>query len=551
LDTAFVDTSAVMARAAEIDSTKEIGLKYYSMATGKISYLYYKEAEITKASINEAFKTQNPYTDPYPAILFQAQLITKLINPAVEQTIQAHQKNIDEATTLDLSNKYVEESKRQILLTSNIPAEEIEKLTFLSQRDYSQQMKEYRRLVELEYGTVNDHGKDYMAIKDDVQLLIDISKTLAISAIDNYTNTLNRAKQHGIENDLVRTTQNRMLRIAVELTDLYDVFKDSAEVWQAYYQTRFDSTENYNYDDAFLFYQDQTFSFAEYGLEILDHAFQLKEEYEISNLWANKVIAKLIALDPATYAGAVERERVLIESDDAWLVTTDYKPGYNREDFDDSDWKNAGIVASPYNQFVDLSVDPSPMWLPVKTVVIDTSQISPFDTTFGMVDSFGIADTVVQDSGLVSGPEELVITDDTFTDSLSSDTVQVYFRKKINLEGTPVDGYIYITADDDYNLFLNEEYIIDDEADNYAIIDTVDFGYISYSIKQGINTFAIRATDTDNTRRGVKLYGYFELIPIDITAAMAERSRVAALDIEPAVLHRINTLNKNRISISQ
>ena len=102
-------------------------------------------------------------------------------------------------------------------------------------------------------------------IKDDIQLLIDVSKTLAISAMDSYAQTLERAKEQDIENDFVRTTQDRMMRIAVELTDLYEAYHDSAQMWQAYYQTRFDSTENYNYDDAFLFYQDLTFGFKEYA----------------------------------------------------------------------------------------------------------------------------------------------------------------------------------------------------------------------------------------------------------------------------------------------
>jgi tetratricopeptide (TPR) repeat protein len=556
VDSSFADTTGLVARAEVVDSTKEIGLKWYTKATNKISFLYYKEADITKTNITEALKTQNPQSDPYLAILFQAQIITKLINPAVDQTINAHQKNIDEAKILNLSNKYVEESKRQILLTSNVGPQEVEKLAFLALRDYSQQMREFRRLVEFEYGTVNSQGKDYIAIKDEIQQLIDISKNLAISAMDNYRNTLDRAREHGIENDLIRTSENRMLRIAVELTDLYDTYHDSALVKQDYYQMRFDSTENYNYDDAFLLYQDQTFSFSEYAQEILDHAFQLKEEYEISNLWGNKVVAKLIAIDPATYAGAVEREKVIIESDDSWLVTKTYTPGYNREDFDDSGWKNSGVVESAYNQFIDLGVDPKPMWYPKKRVVIDTSRTSPFDTTFGATDSLttpdslGLAvfDTTSQEMAPLA-ETDLSSFEDTSSDSLMGDTVQVYFRKKINLEGTPVDGYFYITADDDFNFFLNEEYITDDEDDNFAIVDTVDFGYISYSVKQGTNILSIRAIDTDKSERGVKLYGYFELIPMDITAAVHLSSQVAALDVDPIILKRINTLNKNRITV--
>ena len=459
-----------------------------------------------------------------------------------------------------MSNKYVEESKRQILLVSNIPPEEVEKLVYLALSDYKAQMREYRRLIEMEYGSTNKDGKDYPLIKDDVQLLIDVSKTLAISAMDGYAQTLERAKEQDIQNDFVRTTQDRMMRIAVELTDLYDVYHDSAQVWQAYYKTRFDSTENYNYDDAFLCYQDLSFSFTDYQREILDHAFQFKEQYAISNLWANKVLAKLVAVDPATYAGAVERDKVIIESDESWLVSKTYQQGYNKPEFDDSGWKHAGVVASKYNQFIELGIDPKPIWLPSKKVLPDTSRMTaPADSGIGMAadslvlqDSLGLA--VSDSSGQeMMAPEaaDMAMTEEMETDSTGSDTTQVFFRKKIDLKGTPVEGVMYITADNDYNFFLNGEYITDDVDNNFAIVDTIDYGYLSYSIKPGENTLALRVIDTDNTHGGVKIYGVIELIPLDILASMEARSKVAELNIDPAILHRLNTLNKNRIYVKQ
>jgi hypothetical protein len=72
---------------------------------------------------------------------------------------------------------------------------------------------------------------------------------------------------------------------------------------------------------------------------------------------------------------------------------------------------------------------------------------------------------------------------------------------------------------------------------------------MSYSVKQGTNIISIRAIDTNNSQQGVKLYGYFELIPSDITAALQQDSQVAVLDIDPIILKRINTLNKNRITV--
>ena len=79
--------------------------------------------------------------------------------------------------------------------------------------------------------------------------------------------------------------------------------------------------------------------------------------------------------------------------------------------------------------------------------------------------------------------------------------------------------------------------------------DTIDYGYLSYYLVPGENVLAIHATDTDNSGGGVKLYGYFEILPIDLTAALDAKTKVKKLDIDPILLKKINTLNKNRITV--
>jgi len=546
LDTLFGDSSLVMARAEKVDSTKQVAKKWYDKATGKVSYLYYKQADLTKNNIDQALATENPFSnDPLRSLVYEVQLIATVVNPAVQQTIEAHQRNIQEAENLGLSNKYVEESKRQILLTSNIPAQELEELSFKSLESYPKQTSEYQRLVGLEYGTTNEKGEDYTLIADNVKQMVDYSKALAINTMNNYANTIRMAREQNIQSDLIRTTETRMLRLAIELTDIYSAYHDSAIVNDSTYSNKFRETENYNYDDASLFYQDLTFSFSDYTREILDHGFQLKEEFDTKNLWANKLLAKLIKIDPAIYAGSVERERLEIVSNDSWIYSTEYTPGYNKLQFDDSSWRRAAVVPSAYNQFRQLGVDPNSMWVSLTPIIPDTGLVDSLGV--GMIDS---SETIAFDTLAMQEPvSPIPATIGAEVTETIIDTV--YFRKIINIEGTPIDGNIYITADNDYIFFLNEEYIIDDEANNFAIIDTLDFGYISYYLKSGENVFTIRAVDNDQSGGGVKIYGYIEMLPMDLVAAVEERTRIVGLDIDPVILKKINILNKNRISINQ
>jgi tetratricopeptide (TPR) repeat protein len=540
-DSTMLDSTFAMSRAAKVDTTKQVALRWYNKATNKISSLYYKQALITKSNIDKVMATPNPYpNDPLKSLIYTVTLIGKGVGPSVQQTIQAHLKNIEEAKTLGLNNKYVEESKRQLLVTANLPAKELEKTTFQAIAPYPALINEYKRLTEMEYGAKNSKGEDYPLINDNVKQLVDYSKALAVNTMDSYAGTLDLADQQGIQDDLIRTTHDRMLRLAVELTDLYDVYRDSARVADSIYADKFGATENYNYDDASIFFQDLTLSFSDYSREVLDHAFQLKEKYDIKNLWANRVLGKLIKLDPATYAASVEREKVVIQSDDTWLYTTSYVPGYNKNIFDDSSWQRAGIVPSSFNQFADLGVDPSSMWLRQQAVVPDTTSR---DSTAVLL---GDSSAVLMDSTSLAG----VAISESPAQPRQSDTVQVFFRKKVTLNGTGVTGVIYLTADNDMRLFINEQYILDDVADNFTVLDSVDFPVIQPFLRSGENVFALHVIDTDGTAGGVKLYCHLELIPLDIMAAAEQSTMIGKLNIDPLLLKKINTLNKNRITIN-
>jgi tetratricopeptide (TPR) repeat protein len=536
------DTTFVIKRAVKVDTTKQVAQKWYRKATDKISYLLNKQAEITSENVTEALATKNPQTESLPRLIYQFQVLSKIIAPAIQQTIEAHKHNLHEAEKLELRNKYTEESKRQILLTSNILAQELEKLAFNAITPYPEMSKEMIRLVESEYGTVNEKGQDYNIINTDIQQMIDLSKELANATLKNYVTTLERAREENIMSDLVRTTENRMLRFAVEFTDLYQVYLDSSIARKEKYEAKFQAAENYNYDDAAVFFGDHMFSLQDYSREILDFAFMLREDYQISNIWGNKLLVKLFKLDPATYGGSIEKEKITFESDSSWLFSTQYARGYINENFDDSSWQYAGIVPVVDNQFVQLGVNPPAMW-------IGTNRMTGIS---------GAADTLQNMS--ISEAENVTEMDTAFTslDSSSvdtsmalSDTVQIYFRKVINLEGTPVDGYIYITADDDFRFFFNGEYIIDDIEDDYSMVDSIDFATLSYFVKTGENLLVIHAVDLDKTAGGVKLYGYFDLLPADLTKAVEEKAMMKAIEVDPVLLKKMNTLNKNRISIKE
>jgi hypothetical protein len=341
-------------------------------------------------------------------------------------------------------------------------------------------------------------------------------------------------------------------------------FADSALARSQYYTVRFDSTENYNYDDGRVFFENYYYSFNDNILILLPQGNMLRESYEIKNLWANKLLYKLIKLDPVTYSASIEKERVVVTSDESWKYSNTYYPEqWTRAEFDDSDWKFAQVVPSGYNQFFDLGYDPQAIWVRTAPLMVETDTSATADTSMAQGDTLAVqpafSDTT-SNLGLEEDP--FAATGDTvdLSDPFAADTMMaetgtesstdtlVFFRKGFVLDGTPVSGEIYVTADDDYRIYLNGEYLIDDAANNYAVIDTLDYYTIEYFIQQGENLLAIDVEDMDLTGGGLKFYGFFEILPSDITAAAEERSRVKEIQVDPVVLRKVNILNKNRIS---
>jgi len=522
-----------MKRVSEADSSKELARKYFTKAKDKISELMYAEASLTTENVTQAISIEPPQKDPVQRIIFKRAILAKAAAPAIKQTIDAHIRNIQEAETMGLSNKYVEESKRQIILTSNIMGTQLETIAYSAFDEYERREQELSGLIEKDFGAKTAKGLDYYGVDNDVNQIIDYIKILSADILKAFNGTLVLAADNDIKNDLVKNTQERLLRYAVEMSDKMAAASEYAKERSAYYQTRFDSTQNYNYDDAAGFYENYLYAFNDNAKGIMDQAFQLQQEYEIHDLWANKLLLKLIKLDPETYSAGIEKEKVEIYSDEDWKYSTTYfKDSWTKPDFDDSNWNYAQIVPSDYNQFDSLQVNPQAIWVvPPQTIVPD----SMVDSTMAMNDSLNTSDSLSlanQESALAA-------------DSL------VFFRRAFNLDGTPLAGSIYVTADEDFRIYLNGEYLVDDELNDYAVIDSLDYYTFDIYLKKGKNEIAIDVEDRDLTAKGLKMYSFFELLPANITAAAEEKAKVKQVFVEPNLLRKINILNKNRISLSR
>ena len=292
-----IQDSLQLTRVAEKDSTRELANKWYEKAKDKVSEMLYTQASLTTENVEQAVNIVPVGNSRLQRLSYKLQVLMKVAAPAINKTIDAHIRNINEAEQSNLSNKFVEESKRQILLTKNILGQQLEELAHTALNNYRDiAANDLPDLVERGYEATNSEGLNYYGLDEDANQMIDYAREVSKTAIDSYASTLNMAKEFNIKSDLIRNTQDRLLRFAVEIGDEMKLLGDSATTKSEYYRVRFDSTENYDYDEASIIFQNHTYNFQDSRRIVMELAFDIKNENDIKNLWANKLLLRLIKL---------------------------------------------------------------------------------------------------------------------------------------------------------------------------------------------------------------------------------------------------------------
>jgi len=87
-----------------------------------------------------------------------------------------------------------------------------------------------------------------------------------------------------------------------------------------------------------------------------------------------------------------------------------------------------------------------------------------------------------------------------------------WFRHSFEIIDPPSSGTIWITADDNYSLYLNGEYIAQDNADEIDMMQVDDYDIGDFLVI-GKNTIAIEVFDVDASRSGLLVGMKYKTIP--------------------------------------
>ena len=538
------DTAFVLEKAVEEDSTREVALKWYNRAKEKISHILYSVAERSSFFVQEYLRTPNP-NKGLQALVYEDLVLRNLVLPAVQTTINAHYKNIQVSGELGLENKYVVESRRMILLTNNVISEQYAKLFYQSARLYQENVPVLEELVERGEGATTPEGLDYYDFQDEVVMqTIYYMDQFSKRAIGNYENTIKFAEEHDIENDAKLTTEEKLFNFTYESSDLMETLSKEAERKAEFYINKFDTLQNPRYQLASTFFDDQSVELISYSQEILETAYEVNKAYGIENIWTKLILAKLVELDPAKYLEDLPKEEFVVQSDTTWKATTRYDPGYNFWDYDDSGWAAAGIVAVPFDTvfqvFDSLGISPPAIW--VTRVELGGREYGPATLELTAKEETDTTLTLAEAS-----PADTSL-DTTMARVEEPDTLTAYFRKTFYLDSDPIDGYLAVTADKTFYIYLNDNYLIGSDDHRYHRVEVIPFEALKELVQRGENLIAASVTDYDGPPRyGLRFYLVLKLLPKEITETIEKLRQIQEAEADPVKLRRIVILNRNQI----
>ncbi len=561
-DYMFADSTSIIQKETFQDSTREIALRWYNQAQVKISSMLYTVAERSSEFIDAYLRQENPATG-LVFLSWKKLLLERAVSPAVNVTLTSHLKNINISKELELNNKYVSESERKILLTSDILADEYGNLFNKSVDIYQTQLPILYELIESGDNATTPDGLNSLDYNDQLMSIIDYMNEFISIALTQYWNTLKFSRENNIENDAVLTTQDRLFNLSYESGSKMLALSSIVSEKIAYYELQADSTGDPKYQLGIVYFYDQKSILEQYAQNQMEFAYEISKNYEIKNVWTNLILARLVELNPAQYLADFPKEIVAIFSDESWRGTNNFDLEWNLEAFDQSLWDQAIIVDAPFDMifsgFDTLQTPPKSIWITMAVPSQDSVISAQNDSIQNVVSQELSPDSVISRPRSLDLEEKEIPDEEIFTTRSQlpegpaagisePDTVTAYFRKTFIIQDRIIEGWILLTADNNYHFYLNGEYIKGDDTQIFEKVDRVSFIEFSDFLKQGENTIAVDVTDFNGAPHlGLKFYMQLELLPVEITAAAERIRQKAAENVDENRLKTIVILNKNRI----
>ncbi len=497
---------AEITKITKEDSTLRVARRWVDRCKEKISEVIYDMAELNFSTVNAFLQAPIPEgLNNMAELEYRRQVIGKAITPLIQEIIDAHVRNVQEARKWGIENQWVKLSRKKILISNNLLAAEYNNLAEKSLNLYQTNLENYIRLIDQE--EASSDRTDPITISDQLANLIEFNRVYTKVTTELYKKTIEKAAEQNISDPIVSETKEKMLKDLYSIAKKTQALADLIHSNRKKYEKLFKETNKIRYEEALFNFEDNYLSFKESTQELLELGYKLSQELQISNIWVPKIMLALVKIDPEQYCSLLnlKTKTEQIVSNPTWQVTNVYFENWVTPNFSSSRWGNAGYVKQNSNRYQGVLV---PIWFSgIDTIgfINDTlnEAVNKLDTT-ARIDSLAqgqvLPDYISNDS-LARVEQNRFLINKIFQPA-SKSSKRVYFRKLFYISGLPVSADIKLIIDDSFNLFLNGEYIA-----NYTSNDSggprEHIYQITDNLVEGENLIAIEGIDSDMTGGGL------------------------------------------------
>jgi len=335
--------------------------------------------------------------------------------------------------------------------------------------------------------------------------LLDYRQSYLMNSISTEAELLSQLQSSAIATDLVAARGDSVLYHILQSVREMEVEEQLASEKRDQAWSRYEETSSWIWDDASATWDDAAFALGDNTLLALTAADEIISEYQLTGAIVKRVWFKLAQLKPEQFGDrfGLAEESTTIGTSSEWLVSKTYQRGFTELDFDDSNWSEAQATGN--RDIVDrtglMRSDGAAIWLHPAAVELETT-IDTLDQT----DTLQIADEIS-----------------------SADTL--WFRHLFNLENSPVSAELRVTADDNYSIYLNGEYISEDRDGTEDWSEIYQIELRDY-VQSGDNLIAVEAIDEDGTARGLLVSFKLSTIPLLTDDLFEQKLREDAREAE-------------------
>jgi len=496
---------------ADFDSTLMEGAYWVRQCRQKVPELMVAVAGRSAENVHVFYDAPDHGQSESFRLTYRSNVLKTLVSNATQEAVAAYQDGILRIDQVGLANVW----KPRL-------TELLNRFIYLLPQGEDQLFKRGTREIEVQQQAFLDilsRGEDY--VSSDGLVAADVSFNYSDMIANRgayFLDGLNAAEQvlTGLETtdfagELVPALGDTLLNMILQVENQLSRDLEEANVQRDSAWARYEQTASFIWEDAYSTFDDASFDMEDFSRELLLYANDFIDRHHLAGPLVERVWFKLAQLDPATFGDrfGITSSRLLEATSNKWKVSNEYSEGYVNPGYDDSAWFMA--MDSGDEEFLTAtgldSLTARPVWWrPAGEVTRDTVNLTPAE--FSRQNVAAVLDTVWLDSTRI---QYFVAVEEQRVPGPAPE--KLWFRHAFVVDETVTEAQLWITADDDYSLFFNGEFI---DEDNHEGLDLTSVGYYDVSdfARTGENVIAVEALDPDGTGKGVIVACVLKTIPV-------------------------------------